>query len=64
MITTIIISLAAFTLVSFYSLARALRQAPDGYEDENGFHHGVAPAPRLATVHAVSFAERELRRAA
>jgi hypothetical protein len=64
MITTLIITLSALTLVSFYSLARALRHAPDGYEDENGFHHGVAPAPRLATVHVVSFNEREVRRAA
>jgi hypothetical protein len=51
MIAFTITALLAFTLLSFLALARAFKHAPEGYEDETGFHHGITPRPVLATVH-------------
>jgi hypothetical protein len=50
MITFAITSLVAFTLVAFFALARALKHAPEGYEDNAGFHHGITPRPQIATL--------------
>jgi hypothetical protein len=52
MITATITSLVAFTLIAFFALARALKHAPEGYEDGTGFHHGITPRPQIATVHS------------
>jgi hypothetical protein len=52
MITLTITTLLAFTLIASYALARAYKHAPDGYEDETGFHHGIMPRTQVAAAHA------------
>jgi len=44
MIIAIAISTALlFVLVGLVALSRALKHAPVGFEDEFGFHRGIAP---------------------
>jgi len=43
MITVIAISTALFILAGLVAVASALKHAPVAFEDEFGFHRGVAP---------------------
>jgi hypothetical protein len=43
MITTWLAALSIITLIGFIALNRAVKRAPEGYEDESGFHFGREP---------------------
>jgi hypothetical protein len=51
MTSFIITALSVVTLVGFAALARALKHAPEGYEDGAGFHHGIMPSPHAIADH-------------
>ncbi len=50
MITTLLISGLVIVALSVVALLSALRNAPVGYEDENGFHAQPEKAPVPALV--------------
>jgi hypothetical protein len=37
-------------LAGFWALRRAVRRAPDAFEDEFGFHEGIPPRPATGRV--------------
>jgi hypothetical protein len=54
MIAFSLLALALLTLAGFVALHRAHKTAIDGYEDEFGFHPGVAPGTfQTAEIHEI-----------
>jgi hypothetical protein len=47
---TIVLALTVLLLGSAFFVAEAVRRAPEGYEDRDGFHFGRAPSTSLGAA--------------
>ncbi len=45
MVSLALTTFGLLMLAASWALMRAMRRAPDGYEDELGFHEGIPPRP-------------------
>jgi hypothetical protein len=54
--TSIVIVTVALALIGAFVLKHSLKHAPVGFEDDHGFHKGVAPRPVAAPDTAIQAA--------
>jgi hypothetical protein len=54
MTTTWFAALSAIALIAFIALNRVLKRAPEGYENESGFHFGREPQMTMTITQIAS----------